>query len=176
MSRNPKGNPKAAVEAFLIATGRGAELKRMQQEGLKRKMFGTAPIVVNDIPFDTGSKPQEQAEPEQVTVPLLCFPLQAWLDGAEMLPRDILTLEKSGHALKSHIRPDGAVFLGLYEVPNGKGTGVVVFGDAATEQKVAIAVSQQYRDDVLAERDARDAGRKAALEQTPLPSSLVLAE
>ena len=160
-------NPKGALEAFLISRNRQQELQKLSREGLKKKIFrGNAPIVIDDRPKDV--IPEKTEEPK---VPLLCFPLQAWLDGAQDLPKDIQGLDKTGKTLREHIRPDGAVFLGLFEVPSGKGTGVVVFGDKGTPQSTAVAVSQQYREDVLAEIEAVKAGREAALAGTPVPTS-----
>jgi len=162
-------SPKAALEAFLMSRGRTQELAKLQREGIKRKMFsGGKPIVIDDRPKDV--IPEKTTE-EAPKVPLLCFPLQAWLDGAQDLPKDIHGLPKTGSALKTHVRPDGAVFLGLFEIPGSKNTGVVVFGDKGTPQGTAVAVSQQYREEVLAELDAIRAGREAALAGTPVPTN-----
>ena len=157
-----KGNPRAAVEAWLIATGQGQRVQQLHREGLKRKMFGgRTPIVINDtvatVPRET---PEENPKP-----PLLCFPLRALLQKDPSLPADLHAVD--ARTLKTHIRPDQTQFLGLFEVPNEPWSGIVVFGPADTPQGVAIQVSQQYRQ----EQHALESGMAAA-QATP-PSSIV---
>lgn len=150
----------------MIATGQAHRLSQMQKEGLKRKMFSGAskPIVVEeDVPRAT-SVPQAEPQ-EKVTPPLLCFPLAAFLNHDPDLPPDFRSVERTGRALKSHERPDGAVFLGLYEIP-GEHTGIVVFGPPDTPSGVAIQVSQQYRQ----EQHALESGIAAGAQQSPLPT------
>ena len=140
----------------------------MQKEGLKRKMFaGSAkPIVVEEhVPHGTSVPPSEPAE--TVEAPLLCFPLAAFLNHDPDLPPDFQSVERTGLALKSHQRPDGAVFLGLFEVPGERHTGIVVFGPPSTPSGVAIHVSQQYRQ----EQHALESGFVAGEQQTPVPTT-----
>ena len=175
MSRGKNGNPKAAVEAWLIATGQSHRLKQMQVEGLKQKhkgkMFGSAPLHVEEsasVPRGTSvseSETSEQAQ-EPVQAPLLCFPLSAFIHNDPGLPPDFQSVERTGQGLKQHLRPDGAVFLGLFEIPKEPHTGIVVFGPPNTSVGIANQCSQQYRD----EQHALESGFAAGQEQTPLPT------
>lgn len=145
-------DPQAAAQAWAIANGRTDVLKRIKMEGLKKKMFaGTAVQVTEDRIEAT----------EKVCVPFLCFPFSAFLTGSG-LPKDVQTLPKTSDALRTHVRPDGAVFLGLFETPGHPETGVIVFGDAETPSNIRMAVSCQYRDDVMAEAAAFASGMQMA--------------
>ncbi len=84
--------------------------------------------------YRMGSRPQP-----------LCFPLMAWLDGAKALPEDILAVPLSSKVLKEHVRPDGGMFLGLFELPDQPASGIVVFGDPLMSRENAIAVSIHFR-------------------------------
>lgn len=91
----------------------------------------------------------------------LCFPLAAFLDKAQSLPDDIKALPTSSKALKGHRRPDGGIFIGLFELPDQPASGIVVFGDPLMSRDNAIAVSIHFRqrlqrivDDQMAKDDA----------------------
>ena len=157
-----KGNPKAAVEAWLIATGNSQRLQQMQREGIKEKtrrtMFGSA--AVSEVDTTLHVEQSETPVPtEKIAPPLLCFPLAAFAGYSPDLPSDFSLVERTAKGLQSHIRPDGAVFLGLHEVQGEPETGVVVFGPSDTPSGVAVSVSQQYRQEV----HALESGRRAAL-------------
>lgn len=166
-----RGNPKAAVEAWLIATQQSHLLKRMQTEGIKRKVFAGSEVPkldTSDVPAEPVDLPPPESEPVQA--PLLCFPLAAFTQYDDSLPPDFRTVERSGTGLKSHVRPDGAVFLGLFEIPKEPHTGIVVFGPQGTKPEIANAVSQQYRQ----EQHALESGRRAAVEAQEKTSSPAL--
>jgi hypothetical protein len=168
-----RGNPKAAVEAWLIATQQSHLLKKMQTEGIKRKVFAGSEVPRIDA-TDVENAPRgtsvPEAESEPVQAPLLCFPLAAFTTYDDSLPPDFRMVERSGSGLKNHIRPDGAVFLGLFEIPKEPHTGIVVFGPQGTSSQIANAVSQQYRQ----EQHALESGRRAAVEAQEKQSSPAL--
>jgi hypothetical protein len=77
--------------------------------------------------------------------PFLCFPLMAWLDKNDALPQDIKDLPTSSKALKEHVRPDGGVYLGAFELPDDSGSTVIVFGEATTRHEDAKNASILFR-------------------------------
>lgn len=77
--------------------------------------------------------------------PAFCFPLQAWIDKHEALPEDIRALPLVSGALRGHVRPDGSVYCGAYELPNQPQSTIIVFGDALLSHEDAIAASVEFR-------------------------------
>ena len=107
----------------------------------------------------------KKAEPTYSIKPgpaTLCFPLMAFVMSAPALPDDFHNVTRSSDGLKSYVRPDGGVFLGLFELPNDPQSTIVVFGDPLMELAEAKRVSIQFRrrlqrildDAAVAERQA----------------------
>jgi hypothetical protein len=100
-----------------------------------------------------------------------CFLLSAFAGDTAVMPDDFDTVPKSAKGIKEHVRPDGAVFLGLFETPNGRDQGVVVFGDPLMDLQDAISASLAFRGKVLSQMDTFDRhknlGPFAASERLP---------
>lgn len=77
--------------------------------------------------------------------PFFCFPLMAFAMRDEHLPQDIKDLPTSSKSLKEHVRPDGGVYLGAFELPDDAGSTIVVYGEATTTQDEAKQASILFR-------------------------------
>lgn len=98
----------------------------------------------NALPRPVGKRVKDAYELKAKPEPL-CFPLMAFVERSRNLPEDFHGLAPSSQSLKAHVRPDGGVFLGLFELPNQEGSGIVVFGDPLMARDEAIGVSIAFR-------------------------------
>ncbi len=60
-----------------------------------------------------------------------CLHLKSFADGTALLPPDFDTVERSSKGIRAHIRPDGAMFLGVFEFTPDPGNvgAIAVYGD-----------------------------------------------
>lgn len=78
-----------------------------------------------------------------------CFLLLAWVAGTCELPADFAAVEKTAKGLQAHIRPDGATYLGTFELPNDPASCVVMYGDPLMNARDAIELSLGFRQRLL---------------------------
>jgi len=100
---------------------------------------------------EEGNAYAPQVRPETV-----CFLLVQWCAGLAVIPDDFHNVPKTAGGLREHVRPDGGVYLGLFETPADPAGAVVVYGDPLMDIKDAMRRSLQYRAKVLAQLDTFD--------------------
>lgn len=78
------------------------------------------------------------------TGPIPCAVLLRSLTEKGPIPDDFTALQ-SAAAIKSHIRPDGAVYLGAFEVQGDRSSVVLVYGPAtmSTEDAERVAIAER---------------------------------
>jgi hypothetical protein len=74
-----------------------------------------------------------------------CVLLLALAHRSPMVPDDFHNVPRTKAGIESYVRPDGAIYLGAYELPNDPGGVVLVYGDPAMTQEQAVAASLAYR-------------------------------
>lgn len=74
-----------------------------------------------------------------------CLLLLAFLHKHPMVPDDFHNVPLSKAGITEYVRPDGAIYLGTFELPNDPGSAVLVYGDPAMSQAQAAAASLTYR-------------------------------
>jgi hypothetical protein len=87
-----------------------------------------------------------------------CVLLMALTAKAPMVPDDFhnVTITKAG--LEAYVRPDGAIYLGAFELPNDPYGTVCVWGDPAMSFQQAAAASIAYRRKLLDHHMGSDLG------------------
>lgn len=78
-------------------------------------------------PTISGIAPQLSVSSSGQPVPCALY-LQSLLDGVGSVPDDFTALPKTSAAIKGHIRPDGAVYLGAFELQGDRSSVVLVYG------------------------------------------------
>lgn len=86
---------------------------------------------------------------------LLCVLLTDFSKRAPSLPDDLQALERTGTAIKDHVRGDGGVFLGSYELPHTPSSVVLVWGDPLLDPSAVIRATHQFRRDLATVERAR---------------------
>lgn len=94
-----------------------------------------------------------------------CVLLLAFTNRHPMIPDDFHNVERNAKGIQEYVRPDGAIFLGTFELPKDPASAVLVYGDPAMTQEQAAAASLAYR------RRLQDAFETSlALQNKALPS------
>jgi ATP-dependent Clp protease adapter protein ClpS len=121
-----------------------------------------------------------QSGPKLCVIPLLAFARQS-----PTLPDDFLTdvdtivadapHVRAGKAvslwLQAHVRGDGAVYLGTFDVPHEQGGALVVYGDVNTTEAQARQASLAYRRmAMMATADQTDISQLGSVASSPAPT------
>lgn len=82
---------------------------------------------------------------ETTTGPIPCAVLLRSFTENGPVPDDFAGIPRSGAAIKEHVRPDGAVFLGAFEVQGDRSSVVLVYGPPTmtTEQAEQVALLER---------------------------------
>ncbi len=88
-----------------------------------------------------------------------CLHLKSWAAGTSVLPDDFDTVERSSRGLRTHIRPDGAMYLGAFEFAGDEdGLGViVVYGDPKMPIEEGREHARRFRHQLFKQMDDFDA-------------------
>lgn len=74
-----------------------------------------------------------------------CVLLLAFLNRAPMVPDDFFAVPLTKDGIEAYVRPDGAIYLGTFELPRDPGGAVMVWGDPALSYEATAAASIAYR-------------------------------
>jgi len=96
---------------------------------------------VNRLTIGASKDPYEGRQKAET----LCVLLASFVNGSAVLPDDFDTVEKTGKGLKAHVRPDGGVFVGAFELPHDPTSVIVVYGDPLMDGKEAVYASLSFR-------------------------------
>lgn len=126
----------------------------VQSSGPKIVERGADPLILKT----PDGEPVADAKPVAETV---CFPLHAFTNADQSLPDDFLPdlgkIVEDGKAeglrggqavgawLRGHVRHDGGMYMGAYELPGDKAGTVIVYGDPLMSEMDARQASLRYR-------------------------------
>lgn len=78
-----------------------------------------------------------------------CVLLMAFMHRHPMVPDDFHNVPRTKAGIEAYVRPDGAIYLGAYELPKDPFGTVLVWGDPALTQAQVAAASIAYRKKVV---------------------------